>query len=243
MGQFLQETIDSVELYKGSDIEVIIVNDGSTDTYTVNLLKKIEEEGKYQVIHQQNQGLSAARNTGIRVSKGKYYLALDADNKIRPSYIEKGINVLDADEKVGIVYGDAQFFGERKGRFKSFPFSFRRILQYNFIDACIVARKTAWENVNGYDINLPSVEDWDFNIGVAEAGWRFHYIPEILFDYRVRGDSMVRARNIESIRYCEDYIAKKHGSSYRKFFKEQITLKGHLKYFFSDLWDAITGRR
>lgn len=243
MGQFLQDALDSVELYRGNDIETIIVDDGSIDPFTIDLLKEIERKGKYIVIHQHNQGLSAARNAGIKTARAKYYLALDADNKIRPAYIEKGIKALDADETIGIVYGDALFFGEKKGKLRSSSFSFRRILQYNYIDACVVARKAAWENVSGYDTNISPVADWDFNISIAEAGWRFHYIPEVLFDYRVRSNSMIRARDTEGIKFCEDYIAKKHGVSYRKFFKEQTRLKGHLKYFFVDLWDAIIGRR
>jgi len=242
MGRYLQDALDSVYDYKSGDIEIIVVNDGSTDPDTLSLLHDLEVKG-VNILHQANQGLSAARNNGIKQAKGEFLLPLDADNKIRPAYIEKGIEILNKNNDVAIVYSDAMFFGEKKGVWKSIPFSLRRLLQYNYIDACVVIRKKAWEQVNGYDVNISAVADWDFNLSIAEAGWKLHYIPEVLFDYRVVGNSMIRTRDIESIRFCEDYIAKKHGASYRKFFKEQITLRGHLKYIFIDLWDAVIGRR
>jgi glycosyltransferase involved in cell wall biosynthesis len=192
-------------------------------------------------LHQDNQGLSAARNNGIQLSKGEYYLPLDADNKIRPAYIQKGIEILDKYRDVGIVHGDAMYFGEKKGKWRSRAFDMRRMLQYNYIDACVVARKSAWQQVHGYDVNISPVADWDFNLSIAEAGWKFHYIPEVLFDYRYLANSMIRT--FKNAEFCENYVARKHGALYRKYFNEQVRLKGKLKYLVPDLWDAVTGRR
>lgn len=240
MGHFLKDAVESVRAYKGDDIEIIIINDGSTDENTLSLLRNMEGTG-ISIVHQVNQGLSAARNNGVKLAKGEYFLPLDADNKIRPAYIQKGIEILDKHGDVAVVYGDAMLFGEKKGTWKSMPFDLRRLLQYNYIDACVVARKTAWQQVNGYDINISPVADWDFNISIAEFGWKFYYISEILFDYRVVANSMIRT--FTNAQFCEDYIGKKHGALYRKYFKEQVRLKGKIKYFFPDLWDAIIKRR
>jgi len=240
MGNYLRDAINSVKDYKGNDIETIVINDGSTDADTLKVLHDLEKGG-IKIIHQANQGLAAARNNAIRASQGEYFLPLDADNKVRPAYIEKGIAVLDKHHDVAVVYGDALYFGEKKGKWKSMPFNLRRLLQYNYIDACAVARKKAWEQVNGYDNSISPIADWDFNLSVAEAGWSFFYIPEVLFDYRYLNNSMIRT--FTNRQFCEDYIGRKHGALYRKYFKEQIRLKGKLKYFFTDLWDAVTGRR
>lgn len=240
MGIYLPDAVNSIRTYGKDDIETIIVNDGSTDAETLHLLNELETQG-INVLHQVNQGLSAARNNGIKIAKGEYYLPLDADNKIRAAYIEKGMEILDKQTDVGIVYGDAMFFGEKTGVWKSQPFDLRRLLIYNYIDACVVARKKAWEQVNGYDVNISPVADWDFNLSVAEAGWKLHYIPEVLFDYRFLSNSMIRT--FKNQKFCEDYVAKKHGALYRQYFKEQVRLKGKVKYLFPDLFDAVRGRR
>lgn len=236
-GNYLVDALNSVEQYDGKYLyEVLIVNDGSTDETTLLILSNLEKKG-YTILHQENQGLSNARNNGIAFSKGKYFLPLDADNKIRPAYIQKGIEILEKNSDVAIVYGNAMLFGEMTGLWKSSRFDFREMLKDNYIDACVIARKESWKQVNGYDINISPYADWDFNICIAEAGWKFHYIPEILFDYRVRNDSMIHTCN--SRQFCIDYISKKHGVSYRNLFMKQSTITGHLKYFAKDFWSWI----
>jgi glycosyltransferase involved in cell wall biosynthesis len=239
MGEFLPDAIASVEQYKGNDIEMLIINDGSTDIATINKLKELEAKG-YNVINQQNQGLAMARNNAIAVCKGEYFLPLDADNKIRPAYIEKGIKILDANPETAVVYGDAMFFGEKKGVWKSRKFDLLTLMRGNYIDACVVARKKAWEQVHGYDKNISALADWDFHISVAEAGWNLRYIPEILFDYRVRNDSMIKTYN-QHDEYV-DYVVKKHSKIFRKWFMYQASLKGQIRLLFRDLWLRLTGK-
>jgi len=84
-GNFLKEAFASIELEKHKNVfEHIVINDGSTDPETIEILREFENRG-VKVIHQQNKGLGAARNAGIKISKGKYILPLDCDNKIEPS--------------------------------------------------------------------------------------------------------------------------------------------------------------
>jgi glycosyltransferase involved in cell wall biosynthesis len=240
MGKFLGDAVNSVLACQDDRVELIIINDGSTDASTLALLQQMQDRG-LNIIHQANQGLSTARNNAIKLAKGEYFIPLDADNKIRPDYIEKGIAFLDKHNDAAMVYGDAMLFGEKKGSWKSMPFNLRKLLLYNYIDACAVVRKKAWEQVNGYDATISPVADWDFNLSLAEAGWKLHYVPEILFDYRYLSGSMIRT--FTDAAFCEDYVARKHGALYRKYFKEEVRLKGKIKYFFPDLWDALAGRR
>lgn len=239
MGEFLPDAIASVEQCKRNDIEMLIINDGSTDAATLSLLKELEAKG-YNVINQHNQGLAMARNNAIAMCKADYFLPLDADNKIRPAYIEKGLKILDADPSVAVVYGDAQYFGEKKGVWKSRKFDLLTLMRGNYIDACVVARKKAWEQASGYDKNISALADWDFHISAAEAGWKLKYVPEVLFDYRVRNDSMIKTYD-QRDEYV-DYIVKKHSKLYRKSFMYQASLKGQLRLLFRDLWLRITGK-
>jgi glycosyltransferase involved in cell wall biosynthesis len=239
MGEFLPDAIASVEQYKGDDIEMLIMNDGSTDPATITLLQELERKG-YNVINQQNQGLAMARNNAIAICKGEYFLPLDADNKIRPAYIEKGIKILDKYKDVAVVYGDSLLFGEKQGVKKSQCFDLLTLMRGNYIDACVVARKEAWKQVGGYDKNISPLADWDFHISVAEAGWKLYYISEVLFDYRVRNDSMIKTYNKQDDHI--NYVVKKHSALYRKMFMYQASLKGQLRLLFRDLWLRVTGK-
>ncbi|MGL5195420.1 MAG: glycosyltransferase family A protein, partial [Chroococcales cyanobacterium] len=106
-GEFVLEAIASVESCQDPVYEILIVNDGSTSPVTQKVLTYLEKKG-YQVIHQSNQGLAAARNTGIKKAQGRYILPLDADNKIKPDYITEAVAILDEHPEVGVVYGNAE---------------------------------------------------------------------------------------------------------------------------------------
>jgi glycosyltransferase involved in cell wall biosynthesis len=197
LGAFIREAIESVEAFPGEQTyEIIIVNDGSTDDFTCKVLQDLKSEG-YLVIDQVNQGPAAARNTAIRSAKSEYILPLDADNKIRPDYIQKGIDILDQNPEIGVVYGNAQYFGEKTGVWEMSDFNLTRLINANYIDACAVFRRSLWEKCGGYDEKMPvfGFEDWDLWLSAARKGYKFHYVPEILFDYRVRDGSVSGSKN------------------------------------------------
>ena len=215
-GEFLGDAVASVTAIKRDDIELIVVDDGSTDERTRTEMDKLIAQG-IKVIRQENLGLAAARNAGILASEGEYILPLDADNRLRPGYIEHGIRILKANPEVGVVYGDAEYFGTRTGRWRVGPFRPSLLLQSNYIDACAVYRRSVWEQNRGYDGTMPvqGFEDWDFWIGAFEHGWQFAYVPEILFDYRKARDSMfTRTAGFEE--QLARFVAAKHGPLYRQ---------------------------
>ncbi|THU39467.1 glycosyltransferase [Niastella caeni] len=212
-GHFIQETLDSVSNCKSDLYEVIIVNDGSTDQNTIDCLNKLRTAG-YQVIFQQNQGLPAARNTGIRAATGKYILPLDADNKIRPAYLTRAIEIMEADPAVAVVYGNAAYFGDRSGEWKVGDYNMQKLMIANYIDACAVIRRSVLDKVGLYDTNLNKggFEDWEMWLRISFAGYEFRYVDEVLFDYRVAGNSMSQNfnRNYANANNMENYIHEKH---------------------------------
>ncbi len=213
-GRYLSEAIESVLTNRNKNLyEIIIVNDGSTEVFTLSLLKKLSGEG-YTIIDQENMGTGAARNTGVKHSKGEYILFLDSDNKIRSDYIDKGIKILQKHNDVGVVYGNASFFGESdKPRFITREFDRHAVLANNYIDICSVVRKKAWEEVGGFDENrmIMAHADWEFWIHLISKGWKFHYINQVLFDYRIREDSLlIQQSGDDSIRQIVNYIHSKH---------------------------------
>ena len=213
-GEFLPEAVASVLAVQRHDVELIVVDYGSTDDRTRKEMDSLAASGT-KVIRQENQGLSGARNAGIRASKGKYILPLDADNHLRPAYVDHGIQILESQPPVGVVYGDAEYIGTRTGRWHVGPFTPARLMHWNFIDACAVYRREVWEQNHGYD-DSTILEDWDFWLGALEHGWKFAYVPEILFDYRVAHESMLTRKSEPEIKaQTARFIAMKHGLLYR----------------------------
>lgn len=226
-GHFIGDAISSVEAYLGDyKHEIVVVNDGSVDPFTIRTLQQLENQG-YIVVNQKNQGIGAARNNGILLSKGRYILPLDSDNKIRPEYISNSIKILDGNPNVGVVYGNSLFFGEENKRNEVPEFRLIDLLFQNTIDACAVFRKSIWEKIGGYDEQMPIMgyEDWEFWIRVARDGWNFKHVNEVLFEYRVRDNSMIKnANQYNNQKIIRHYMIKKHSDMY-------LTLPLYLKLF------------
>jgi hypothetical protein len=224
-GEFLLEAVASAERSAPERAELLIVNDGSTAARTLEVLDVLRRAG-YSVIDQENAGLAAARNRGIREARGRYVLPLDADNRLRPGFPAAAVAVLDAEPEVGVVYGDRQEFGCRSRRVEVPELDLDGLLRANFIDACSVLRREVWEQCGGYDGTMPSQgwEDWDLWIGAAERGWRFHRLPGVTFDYRVRPGSMAsRLLTAEVGEPLRLHIIDKHHDLYRRRLPRLLT--------------------
>src|SRR3981081_1672282 len=142
-GEFLPEAVASVKNIQREDIELIVVDDGSTDERTRQEMDRLSAEG-IKVIRQENKGLGAARNAGVLASQGEYLFPLDADDRLRSGWIERGIEILDSNPQVGVVYGDAQCFGTSTDRWHVGPFDPKRLLFSNFIHASALYRRSVW---------------------------------------------------------------------------------------------------
>ena len=206
LGVFLRETIESIEAARTPALrEVIIVDDGSTDSETIKVLKELESE--YTVVWQANRGLGAARNAGIRMATGEFILPVDADNRIRRPYLAEGPELLARQPDVGVVYADAEYIGEKNGRWRVPEFNFACLVDKNFLDACALFRKRVWEDVGGYDEHPPHLgwEDWDFWLRASIKGWRFVRLNDVAWEYRVRPGSMLSNVNMNA-KVMDDYL-------------------------------------
>ncbi|WP_223033947.1 glycosyltransferase family 2 protein [Hanstruepera marina] len=226
MGDFVKDALASVFKYpKQKDLEIIVVNDGSDDEgYTKRILDSYTAKN-LTVVHQKNAGLGAARNKGIELATAPYIIPLDADNKLRPVYIERGTALLDENPEVGMVYGDNRQFGMSEQDIKVGEFNVARLIKKNYIDACVVLRKRAWESVKGYDEKMPVMgyEDWDLNMRLFFKGWRFKYIPLVCYDYRVRENSMLVNSN-RNRELLISYIFSKPDLIQAKILRDKIFL-------------------
>jgi len=191
-GATLLEALASVEQVRNENvIDVIIVDDGSSETETTKILDELAKTG-HCVMSQPHRGLAAARNTGIRLAKGEFILPLDSDDRLRDVYLNEGLSLLRRNPSVGVIYSDAEYFGEESGRSEISEFDLLSLIRENFINACALFQKKLWEEVGGYDERMPWTgwEDWDFWLRAAHYGASFVHLPRVGFDCRVRNDSV-----------------------------------------------------
>lgn len=214
LGQYVDEAVESVLGQTLQDFEIIIVNDGSTDENTNEILRNYDRP-KTRVITTENQGVSAARNTGIKACSGEYILCLDADDKIGNTYLEKAVEVLDNNENVGIVYCEVEFFGERSGKWELPKYHFPSILLFNCIHSVGMYRKSDWQKTGGYNSNMIyGWEDYDFWLYVIELGREVVRLPEVLLYYRQRSDSRDKAVKQEQFIQIYSQIFRNHQKLY-----------------------------
>jgi glycosyltransferase involved in cell wall biosynthesis len=190
-GAMLREALASIERVRNENLlEVIVVDNGSSEVETATILSQVQEAG-YCFISQPNRGLGAALNAGIRRAKGEFILPLASDNRLRDAYLNEGVSLLKKNICLGVVYADGEHFGERTGRYRVQQFDLLSLIRGNFIDACALFRKKLWEEVGGYDEQMPWTgwEDWDFWLRVAYRQGTFVHLARVGFDHRVRGDS------------------------------------------------------
>ena len=237
-GEYIEEAIDSVIKQTHQNFEIIVVDDGSTDTNTLQILKNINKP-KTKIIFSDNQGVSAARNKAIEASNGQYILPLDADDKIHPTYLEKGVSILQ-NTTHGIVYCKGILFGAETGPWNLQPFSHKHMVIGNTIFCSAFYSKQNWEKVGGYDEAMRTGwEDYEFWIALLELDLTVYQIPEELFYYRIKPSSRNADLTTEDYLNLHQYIYKKHINYYSIHAKDPYQLihpESKLEFHLEDLF-------
>lgn len=185
-GDLLIEAVESALAQTHLDLEVVVVDDGSTDPRTRQLLAEASWP-RTRIIHQENAGPAAARNTAIRHSRGDYILPLDADDKIESTYVEKALAVMVGNPNVGIVYCKANKFGAETGPWTLPAYSLRELVIDNVIFVTSLFRRSDWELVGGFNQSLRhGVEDYEFWVKIVGLGREVVQLDEYLFSYRTQ---------------------------------------------------------
>lgn len=220
-GQYLEECINSVTNSDYPNIEIILVDDGSEDTFTQKTLDKLDS-GKIKIIRQNNQGVCAARNNGIAAASGKYILPLDADDKIADTYISKAVEILAQNPQIGIVLCNGILWAFQSGgggKWKLKNPTITNMLIQNRIFPSALFRKSDFEKLGGYNpIMETGCEDWELWLNFLENGLKPYKIDEELFYHRIaenfRSKNAIRPQNYIKIRYN---IIKLHKKLYLKY--------------------------
>jgi len=221
--EYLKEAINSALAQTYKNIEIIVINDGSTNIKDIKYLEKFPYLfDTVKLINKKNEGLSLARNTGIKESKGEFIIPLDADDMISTDFVEKTLRVISKDSNIGVVYTNQRFFGDENKIMEMLDFDFEKLLSINHVSVCSLIRRTAYDVVKnnngvGYNPNMKfGYEDWDFWISIAECGYKFECIHQPLFWYRKRTNSM-STLTVTKHDFLIERLIQNHTASFNKY--------------------------
>jgi len=225
-GRFVVEAVDSVLRQTLADIEVIVVDGGSSDQSTVEVLRDLERPRTRVLFRDGRHLVGDNRNFGIAEARGRYICCLDADDTLEPTYLEKAVFLL---EMYGydVISTAMRFFGARSGTVGVVPVAdLRAMVRGNHVYTCGVFRRLLWVRSGGYhDVGVGQehvAEDWDFWLRLAVLGARIRNIAdEPLFNYRAHeGGSLSSSADVKPLRAQGRAIRRRNrafltGAAYR----------------------------
>ena len=211
------ESIDSALQQSYTNIEVIIVDDGSTDNSAQKIKNHIQDKPKARFIQQKNMGPSAARNFGFEFSSGQFLVFLDGDDILHRDYVKECFRIFQKMPNISLVYSAAELFENGKGIWYIEDYQMENLLIDNSIPIYAMIRSAVFEEVGKFDINLRYAEDWELWIRILKKYEGVYKIPDVLYYYRKRleKNSLTDLRDKDKIHdsYYE-YIYDKHRKYY-----------------------------
>lgn len=212
-GQFVPETVESVQNQTYQNVEVILIDNGSTDLLTTQVLNELKSQ--YKVIFSEVVDVSTIRNKAIEAAKGTFILPLDSDDLIEPTFIEKCVTAFQKEPSIKVVRTYVKLFGQRKGELYLADYSYPVLLARNLMVVTSMFKRKDWEAVGGFDpAYAAAYEDWEFWINILKDLGQVHTIKEPLFKYRIRKDSRNHSIKMEVFKEARKKIWEKHKAQF-----------------------------
>lgn len=191
--EYLPQALDSILNQTWSDYELIVVNDGSTDD-TPYILDEYQKRHGFTVIHQDNQKLPRALNTGFRLARGQYLTWTSSDNVMLPHMLETLVDALDRNPQVGLVYADWEVIDEHGaviGVVQTFDFDRYLLMRTNYINACFLYRRACQDAVGLYDPEYIYAEDWEYWLRISRS-FEMMRVTQVLYQFRIHSSSLTK---------------------------------------------------
>ena len=191
--QYLSQALESVQTQTYPNWECVIVDDGSPDDTAVIAAGFCSKDSRFKYLKRENGGLSSARNAGIKEASGSLLLPLDADDCIHKDYLRLAAEAFTKNNTLSLVYCKADFFGERTGEWILGVYNYEKLLTHNYIFCSAVFKREDFIKAKGYNENLKNGwEDWDLWLRMLNPMSQVLQLPETLFFYRIKEQSMVQ---------------------------------------------------
>jgi glycosyltransferase involved in cell wall biosynthesis len=228
LGRYIDETLESLANVSYAPLEILLVDDGSTDEESRARLRVLERDGPavLRVIRTENRGLAATRNLGAEAAQGEFVAFIDADDRVEPEFFARAVDVLRRYANVGFVYSWVQYFGAEASIWPTWNAELPYLLGHNMLAAIVVVRRTAFLRSGRNRRELAyGLEDFEAWIGLGAAGWAGVSLPHPLVRYRVREGSMLRRCSMDQRLYLYDLITQFHEDEYRQWGAELLNLQ------------------
>jgi glycosyltransferase involved in cell wall biosynthesis len=195
-GGYIEGAIKSVLSQTYANIELIVIDDGSTDK-TIDVILSYKNDTRVKVISRENKGVIYTRNEGVKLANGEFIMQLDADDTLEPRYLEKCVNRAESDS-LDIVYTQTRIFGRVELNSQHPEFDLEKFKHYGFIHAASLVRKASIKEIP-YDPYLDKLgnEDWDMFLDMCLDGAKAGLVDEPLLNYRKHSDRESRADKFE----------------------------------------------
>jgi glycosyltransferase involved in cell wall biosynthesis len=184
----LGTAIESVLTQGYRDLEVVIVDDGSVDA-TESLVRRYQEaDARVRYVAQEHRGISAAMNTGIRESRGRYIARIDSDDQWLPELLETEVAILEARPEIGLVYSKGRWaksdltpLTDAIGHAPHFPDDTLRSMLWGdpTCNITVVVRRECFDRAGLFDESLKASEDWDMWLRTS-VYYRFFFVDRVL---------------------------------------------------------------
>lgn len=226
MGRYVVETLDSLKAVTYRPCEIIIVNDGSDDPSSMEMLSAIERTYPVTVLHKKNGGLASARNAGARHASGEFIAFLDPDDLVVPEYYEWAIRLLAAYDNVSFVGAWTQAFEASDVVWPAWNPEFPYLAVHNTVNSSGLLLRRADFLRCGLNASAMEYgwEDYEYVINMVRQGCRGVIIPKPLHWYRIRPDSMYRQMKSETMLYSHQVVAERHREVFAEYGVEIFNL-------------------
>ena len=232
-GKYLLQTLDSIN--EEINFEIIVVDDGSSDLETKQIVDRLAQEKKYKIVRQKNAGSGEARNTGAKAAAGDYLLFLDSDDLIEKNFCTKMARVLDENPNISFCYPNELLFGSRTGFWNVPQYDPKLLLYYQYFMVTSLIRKSDFDRLGGFDPKFKYLEDREFWVRSAAKGLIGQKAPVLHF-YRHHALSKTSAVNKSKIMNCwEKKIRRKHKAHYHlsDFFNKKVLFYSlYIRFFY-----------
>jgi glycosyltransferase involved in cell wall biosynthesis len=228
LGEYVGASVDAALSLDWKDVEIILVDDGSTDVHSREVVGAIEQQRdpRIQVIRQPNRGLAEARNTGVSHATGEFILLLDADDTLSPDFITRAMPILRQYDNVHIVYSWEQYMQASRDVYPCWNFEFPYLLGHNMTCPISILYRQSYLRCGGSNPNMVyNFEDYELWIRMVAKGCGGVSIPETLSNYRIRENSMWQASPRCQHVHLQELIMEAHRPLYEEYGAELFVLQ------------------